>query len=122
MDSVMRKPTIDRAILQWALSFALVGAGLGLAAFISGIRDTGYAQPSLRTVVLGTLALWPEYFCGRESLSVNLGLCNSLWFSGDAGFFISLFGFPILGWAIIGTLIGYWRAKYRGSGDDDIRL
>ncbi len=67
--------------------------------------------PSLRTVILATLALWPEYLCGRASLSVNLAFCNSLWFSGDSGFFINLFGFPILGWTVIGTLVGYWRAN-----------
>jgi hypothetical protein len=102
-----------RAILVWALRFAFVGAVLGFAAFISGIRDTGYAQPSFRTVMLGTFALWPEYLCGRSSRFFNIGICNSLWFSGDAGFFINLFGFPILGWAFIGTVIGYWRAKQR---------
>ena len=109
----MRKRTIDRALLRWVLLFALVGAGLGFAAFLSSIADSGYAQASLRTVILGTLALWPEYICGRASLSANLGFCNSLWFSSKSGFFINLFGFPILGWSIVGTLIGYWRAKHR---------
>jgi hypothetical protein len=104
---------IDRVILLWVLLFALLGAGLGFAAFMSDIADTGSAHPSLRTVILGTLALWPEYLCGRRSLFGNVGFCNSLWFSGDPGFFIDLFGFPILGWTVIGTLIGYWRAKHR---------
>ncbi len=111
----MNKRTISRAILLKVLPFALVGAGLGFAAFMSALKDTGYAQPSLRTVILGTLALWPDYLCGRTSLSINLGFCNSLWFSGDSGFFINLFGFPILGWTVIGILIGYWRAR-RTSG------
>jgi hypothetical protein len=109
----MSSRTINRLILLRALPFALVGAGLGFAGFMSALADTGYAQPSLRTVILGTLALWPDYLCGRASLSVHLGFCNSLWFSGDLGFFINLFGFPILGWGVIGALIGYWRVKHR---------
>jgi uncharacterized membrane protein len=101
-----------RTIAVFGLLFAAAGAVVGFLAFMSGIGDTGYPAPSLRTVILGTLALWPEYLCGRASLIGNLELCNRLRALGDRAPLLYLFGIPIAGWGSIGTLIGYWRARH----------
>jgi hypothetical protein len=102
-----------RRIAVWGLLFAGAGAALGFAAFFSGLADSGYALPSLRTTILGSLAIWPDYVCGRESLVVNLGACNSLRSLGDKAPLPYLFGIPIVGWGLIRVFIGFMRSRPR---------
>ncbi len=102
-------------VVFWILLFAVIGAALGFSAFLSGVADSGYAVPSTRTTVLGTLALWPEFVCGRTSAIANVGLCNSLRTFGNTAPLFYLFGIPAIGWAIIGGLIGAWLDRCRDS-------
>ena len=100
-----------RRIAIWALVFAGIGALLGFVAFMSGIADSGYPSPSSRTVILSSLALRPDYVCGKASPIVDLGVCDSFRSLGDKVPLLYLFGIPIVGWAIVGVFIALCKRR-----------
>ena len=90
----------------YGIAFALFGLGLSVAAFLSGIADSGYASPSWRTFFLYSAALWPSLACGW--VLVTVGIFNSLRSFGEAIPMLYTFGIPTIGWGFVGSSVAFW--------------
>jgi hypothetical protein len=100
-------------IAIYASAFALFGLALSIAAFLSGIADSGYASPAWRTVILGSAALWPSISCGWALVSV--GIFDSLRSFAEASPMLYTFGLPAIGWGLVGASIAFlWRSTRTG--------
>jgi hypothetical protein len=112
----VKSSVIAEKIAIYGLAFALFGLGLSIAAFLSGIADSGYAHPSWRTLIVGGSALWPTIVCGW--VLVRVGIFDSLRSAGEAAPMLYTFGIPAIGWGLVGALIGYLRSKPRSMSPD----
>ena len=110
------KSRVSETIAICGLAFALFGFGLSIAAFFSGIADTGYSSPSWRTLILGFAALWPSIICGW--VLVSLRICNSLRSFASAIPMLYSFGLPAIGWGLVGAFIAFLRSKPRSTSPD----
>jgi hypothetical protein len=94
-----------RTTLIGCLVFTLLGAALSSVAFLRGVAESGYQSPSLSLVVLNDLALWPDY---ALYLLVPHQALESLFQRYPL---LYLFGFPIIGWSLLGVAFMFWRTK-----------
>jgi hypothetical protein len=100
----------------WVLVLSAFGLALGIAAFLIGIAYTGYNAVSGPAIIVSYLALWP-YLALRALIPE--GLLRSFFAAAP---FAYLPGLSILGWALVGLLIGLWRtrrARSTGAGQPD---
>ena len=109
----MKSRIISERIAIYCFAFALFGLGLSIAAFLSGIADSGYSSPSWRTLIVGGAALWPTIVCGW--VLVRIGIFDSLRSAGEAAPMLYTFGIPAIGWGLVGGFIGFLRSKSPSS-------
>jgi hypothetical protein len=112
----VKSSVIAEKIAIYGLTFALFGLGLSIAAFLSGIADSGYAHPSWRTLILGFAALWPTIVSGW--VLVSLRIFDSFRSAGEASPMHYTFGIPAIGWGLVGAFIGFLRSKPRSMSPD----
>jgi hypothetical protein len=88
--------------------FALIGAGLDLAAFVLGIASSGVKSVPARWAIVSYLADWPYIIL---LLLLPQRLLDTLFDKFPMLYFV----LPIVGWALIGVGLGAWTARRKSS-------